>query len=30
MAKALAKGDPASGDIVRNSLRGKLRELVTR
>ena len=30
MAKALGKGDPASGDIVRNSLRGKLRELVTR
>ncbi|MFL5855222.1 MAG: thiamine pyrophosphate-requiring protein [Solirubrobacteraceae bacterium] len=30
MAKALAKGDPASGDIVRNSLRGKLREVVTR
>jgi pyruvate dehydrogenase (quinone) len=30
MAKALANGDPASGDIVRNSLRGKLRELVTR
>ena len=30
MAKALAHGDPASGDIVRNSLRGKLRELVTR
>jgi pyruvate dehydrogenase (quinone) len=30
MAKALSKGDPASGDIVRNSLRGKLRELVTR
>jgi pyruvate dehydrogenase (quinone) len=30
MAKALAKGDPASGDVVRNSLRGKLRELVTR
>ena len=28
--QALAKGDPASGDIVRNALRGKLRELVTR
>jgi pyruvate dehydrogenase (quinone) len=30
MAAALAKGDPAAGSIVRNTLRAKLRDLVTR
>jgi pyruvate dehydrogenase (quinone) len=30
LATALAKGDPARGSIVRNALRGKLQELVTR
>ena len=30
MAEALAKGDPARGDIIRQSLKGKLQELVNR
>jgi pyruvate dehydrogenase (quinone) len=30
LATALAKGDPAAGRVVRNALRGKLSELVTR
>jgi pyruvate dehydrogenase (quinone) len=30
LATALAKGDPARGSIVRNALRGKLQELLTR
>jgi pyruvate dehydrogenase (quinone) len=30
MAAALAKGDPAAGSVVRNALRAKLRDLVTR
>jgi pyruvate dehydrogenase (quinone) len=30
MAKALAKGDPARGEIIRQSLKGKLQELVNR
>ncbi len=30
MAKALAAGDPASGAIVRQSIKGKLQELLTR
>jgi pyruvate dehydrogenase (quinone) len=30
LAKALAKGDPARGQIVRQSLKGKLAEFVTR
>jgi pyruvate dehydrogenase (quinone) len=30
LAKALAKGDPARGQIVRQSLKGKLAEIVTR
>jgi pyruvate dehydrogenase (quinone) len=30
LAKALAKGDPAARDIVKQSLRGKLKEFVTR
>jgi pyruvate dehydrogenase (quinone) len=30
VAKALAKGDPARGAIIRQSLKGKLRELVNR
>jgi hypothetical protein len=30
LATALARGDPARGSIVRNALRGKLQELITR
>jgi pyruvate dehydrogenase (quinone) len=30
LAKALLKGDPAAGGVVRQSLKGKLKELVTR
>ena len=30
MAKALAKGDPARGQIVRQSLKGKLQDLINR
>ena len=30
LAKALMKGDPNAGEIIRHSLKGKLKELVTR
>ncbi len=30
MTKALAKGDPARGDVTRRSLTGKWQELVSR
>ena len=30
MAKALVKGDPHGGPIVKQSLKGKLKEFVTR
>jgi pyruvate dehydrogenase (quinone) len=30
MARALAKGDPARGRIMREALKGKLKELTTR
>jgi hypothetical protein len=30
MAKAFAKGDPARGEIIRQSLKGKFQHLVNR